>query len=70
MRKTILILVCVIVLIQGIAEIVRIINPNFPHIVNEYIAFNVGKITGILFKIAIGIAGLIILLRKYNKVPL
>ena len=70
MRKTILILVCVIVLIQGIAEIVRIINPNFPHIVNESIAFNVGKITGILFKIAIGIAGLIILLRKSNKVPL
>ncbi len=70
MRKIILILVCVVVLIQGISDTGRIINPSVPYIFNENTFYNVGKITAYLFKIAIGIAGLIILLKKSNKVLL
>ncbi len=67
MRRNILILVCALVLIQGITDIARAINPNLLNSINESTAFYVGKITAFLLKIAIGTAGLIILLMESKK---
>ena len=70
MKKTILIVVCAIVLIQGIVDIGRIFDANFLKFGYESTAYNIGKITGFLFKLVLGVAGLIILLRRSDKVLL
>ena len=67
MRRNILIFVCALILLQGIIDIVREIDPIFLRSINESAAFHVGKVSAFLFKIAIGTAGLIILLRKSKK---
>jgi hypothetical protein len=69
MKRTVLILVCVLIIIQGITDIVRQINPNLLNIIHihESTAFYIGKITAFLFKIVIGAGGLIILIRKSKQ---
>ena len=67
MTRNILIFICSLLLIQGIASIVREIDTDFLKSITESTAFYVGKITGFLFKITIGTAGLIILIGKSKK---
>ncbi|MDQ2718827.1 MAG: hypothetical protein M3Z26_03555 [Bacteroidota bacterium] len=67
MKKTILILVCILVLIQGIVAIIKWTNPGLLNISDESTAYNIGKILGIFFKIALGATGLIILFKKSDK---
>ncbi len=67
MRRNILILICALLLIQGIVSIVREIDTDFLKSITESTALYVGKITGFLFKITIGTAGLIILIGKSKK---
>ncbi len=68
MKKTILILVCILVLIQGIIGIFKMNNPSLLNIYYESTAYHIGKIFGIFFKIALGVAGLIILIKKSDNV--
>ena len=57
-----------LLIIQGIAAIIKMINPYFLNIFYDSTAYHIGKIFGVIFKIALGAAGLIILFRNpYNE---
>jgi uncharacterized membrane protein YbhN (UPF0104 family) len=74
MKKTILILLSIIVLVQGVSAVINLFNPSFfnnlkesASTLTESTAFHIGKVTGIFFKIILGAAGILILLKKPKK---
>ena len=67
MKRKILISGCVLLIIQGITAIIKMMNPYFLNIFYDSTAYHIGKIFGVIFKIALGAAGLIILVRNPDK---